>query len=87
MIIVIEIMKFSITQAIVKLSHVIRKAESGEVVTITRHGQPVVTLHPVQQNPNVPKIGSMKGKIEIADNFDELPPEFMLAFRPDPESI
>lgn len=79
-------MKISITQAKAKLSQVIRKAESGEVVTITRHGEPVVTLHPVQQNPNVPKIGSMKGKVDIADDFDELPPKFMAAIQFDQES-
>ncbi len=80
-------MNISITQAKSKFSQVIRKAESGEAVTITRHGEPVFTLHPVQQIPNVPKIGSMKGMIEIADDFDDLPPKFMLAFRLDQESI
>ncbi|MYD77446.1 MAG: type II toxin-antitoxin system Phd/YefM family antitoxin [Gammaproteobacteria bacterium] len=74
-------MNISITQAKAKFSQIIRKAESGESVTITRHGQPVVVLHPVQHTPTVPKIGSMKGKIEITDDFDELPPEFMFAFK------
>ncbi len=73
-------MIISIAQAKAKFSQVIRKAESGEPVIITRHGEPVVTLHAVQHRPNLPKIGSMKGKIEIANDFDELPPEFMSAF-------
>jgi len=79
-------MNISIAQAKAKFSQIIRKAESGESVTITRHGEPVVMLHPVQHNPTVPKIGSMKGKIEIADDFDELPPEFMVAFQSEQQS-
>lgn len=74
-------MRISIAQAKAKFSQIIRKAESGESVTITRHGEPVVILHPVQHSPTVAKIGSMKGKIEIADDFDELPPELMFAFQ------
>ena len=79
-------MNISIAQAKAKFSQIIRKAESGESVTITRHGEPVVILHAVQHNPTVPKIGSMKGKIEIADDFDELPPEFMFAFQSEQQS-
>lgn len=73
-------MNISISQARANFSQIIRKVESGESVTITRHGEPVVTLHAVQQSLNLPKIGSMKGKIEISEDFEELPPEFMSAF-------
>ena len=73
-------MNISIAQAKAKFSQIIRKAESGEPVTITRHDKPVVTLHAVKHRPNMPKIGAIKGKIEIANDFDELPPEFMLGF-------
>ena len=79
-------MNISIAQAKAKFSQIIRKAESGESVTITRHGEPVVILHPVQHSPTVPKIGAMKGKIEIADDFDELPSEFMFAFQSEQQS-
>ncbi len=74
-------MNVSIAQAKAKFSQIIRKAESGESVTITRHGEPVVILHPVQHSPTVLKFGAMKGKIDIADDFDELPSEFMFAFQ------
>ena len=79
-------MNISISQAKANFSQIIRKAESGESVTITRHGEPVVTLRAVQQSLNLPKIGSMKGKIKIADDFDELPPEFMAAFQSEQKS-
>lgn len=79
-------MNIAIAQAKAKFSQIIRKAESGESVTITRHGVPVAMLHAVQNRPTVPKIGSLKGKIEIADDFDELPPEFMFAFQSEQQS-
>lgn len=73
-------MNISITQAKVKFSQIICKVESGESVTITRHGEPVAILNAVQHSPTVPKIGSMKGKIEFADDFDELPRNSCLRF-------
>ncbi len=79
-------MKISISQAKANFSQIIRKAESGESVTITRHGESVVTLRAVQQSLNLPKIGSMKGKIKISEEFEELPPEFMSAFLSDKKS-
>ena len=74
-------MNISITEAKAKFSQVIRKVESGESVTITRHGEPVAILQAVNNSSDVPKIGSMKGKFEITDDFDELPPEFMITFQ------
>ncbi len=79
-------MNISISQAKANFSQIIRKAESGEPVIITRRGVPVVTLHAVQHCSKLPKIGSMKGMIEIADDFDELPPDFMDAILPEKNS-
>ncbi len=79
-------MNVSIAQAKAKFSQIVRKAETGELVTITRHGQPVVIVQAVESEHNLPKIGSMKGKIEIASDFDVLPPNFLSAFLPEPES-
>ena len=79
-------MNISIAQAKAKFSQVIREAELGESVTITRYGKPIVILQAVKNSSNVPKIGSMKGKIEIADDFDELPPEFTLAIQSERKS-
>lgn len=35
-------------------------------------------LHAIGGNEDVPLIGAMKGKIEISDDFDEMPAEFMV---------
>lgn len=63
------------------LSKLISRAESGEDIVIARAGKPAVRLVPVtdEQKPRVP--GGMKGKIWMADDFDDyLPDEFKEAF-------
>ena len=70
-------MQIAIAEAKAKFAELVRKAEAGEPVIITRHGHPVVTLHASGGHEDVPLIGAMKGKIEIADDFDEMPEEFM----------
>ena len=79
-------MYISIVEAKAKFSQVIRNAELGESVTITRYGEPVAILQAEKNCSHVLKAGSMKGKIEIADDFDELPMEFMLAFQSEQKS-
>ncbi|MGQ0485984.1 MAG: type II toxin-antitoxin system Phd/YefM family antitoxin [Hyphomicrobiales bacterium] len=39
---------YTIAQAKDQLSRIVTEAMSGELVTITRHGKPVVTLQPTQ---------------------------------------
>ena len=63
------------------LSKLVDAAQSGEEVVITRRGQPVVKLEPVGVGVLRKSLyGSLKGQIEIADDFDELPDEIAKAF-------
>lgn len=71
-------MQIAIAEAKAKFAELVRKAEAGEPVIITRHGRPVATLHASGGNEDVPLIGAMRGKIEISDDFDEMPEEFMV---------
>ncbi|MBF6618967.1 MAG: type II toxin-antitoxin system prevent-host-death family antitoxin [Patulibacter sp.] len=53
-------------------------AESGEDVTIRRGARPVVRLVPIDA-PDKPRrtvVGALAGQIVIADDFDELCPEW-----------
>jgi prevent-host-death family protein len=45
-------MKISVTEAKGQLTDLVRRAESGEEVVLTRHGQPTVRLAPVIANPD-----------------------------------
>ena len=70
-------MQVTIAEAKAKFSELIRMAEAGEPVILTRYGRPVVELHATGVGVDIPLIGAMKGKIQIADDFDEMPETFM----------
>ena len=45
-------MKISVTDAKAQLTELVRLAEAGEEVVLTRHGQEVVRLAPVKRRPS-----------------------------------
>ena len=63
-------MKVGIYEAKSKLSQMIKLAEEGEEVIITKNGEDVVRLTPVRKKKG-DWIGMYKGKIKIHDNFDD----------------
>lgn len=65
-------------QAKTDLSKLVRRAEEGEEVIITRGGKPIARLVPVRQE-RVP--GSAQGMVHIGDDFDApLPDEILKTF-------
>jgi prevent-host-death family protein len=67
-------MNISIAEAKAKFSELVTRAQSGEEIVLTRHGKAVAIISPLPgQNVKPGRlIGAMKGRIEIADDFDEL---------------
>lgn len=63
-------MSITIAEAKANFAAVIRRAESGEAITLTRHGRPVARIIAVAGEPARPLIGALKGQIMIADDFD-----------------
>lgn len=64
-----------------KLSQLVERAESGEDIVIARNGKPVVRLVPVVSASSLTSIhGRWKGRVSIADDFDELPDDIAQAF-------
>ena len=45
-------MRISVTEAKGQLTELVRRAEAGDEVILTRHGQPAVRLVPVKQVPD-----------------------------------
>lgn len=45
-------MRISVTEAKGQLTELVRRAEAGEEVTLTRHGHPAVRLVPVKAAPD-----------------------------------
>lgn len=65
-----------------QLSRLVDLAEGGEEVIIQRSGRPVARLVPVQaRRPVAEAFGALRGRIELADDFDELPAELGEHFR------
>lgn len=64
-----------------QLSRLIEAAERGEEVVIARAGVPAVRLVPVKHGERRLRTpGRWRGKVTIADDFDELPPDIAAAF-------
>ncbi len=64
----------SIYDAKTRFSQLVNRAENGEEIVISRHGQPVARLVPLatRRADRVP--GSLRGRITIAPDFDTVLP-------------
>jgi antitoxin (DNA-binding transcriptional repressor) of toxin-antitoxin stability system len=71
-------MNVSVAEAKAKFSELLKRAEAGEEIVVTRHGKPVATIGAPKKVQGEKKslLGAMKGKIWIAPDFDELGPEW-----------
>jgi prevent-host-death family protein len=70
----------NIHEAKSQLSKLVERALKGEEVIIARAGKPMVRLVPVRDNDAPRKGGQWKGKVRIAEDFDELPEDIARAF-------
>ena len=65
----------NVHQAKTQLSKLLDQVAAGEEVVIARYGKPVAKLSPVDEHLSPRQPGALKGKIWIADNFDEFDEE------------
>ncbi len=65
----------TITEAKAQLSALIERVIRGEEVIINRAGKPVAVLRPYRPDRRPRKPGRLRGKIRIASDFDDLPPD------------
>ena len=70
----------TITEAKSQLSALIERALKGEEIIIKKAGKPVAVLNKYIPHKVKRKPGALKGKIKIADDFDQLPPEVLSGF-------
>ena len=57
-------------------SGLIKAVEEGEDVIVQRGNEPVARIVPYVAPQGQRKPGALKGQIWIADDFDDIPPEF-----------
>lgn len=70
----------NIHQAKTNLSKLIQQVNAEEDVIIAKAGKPVAKLIAYEQRLKLRKAGLLKGKISIADNFDDEIPEINKLF-------
>jgi prevent-host-death family protein len=67
----------TISEARVQLGRLIDCAQRGDAVVITRHGRSVARLVAAARAPR--QLGSLRGKIRVAEDFDAPLPDDLLA--------
>lgn len=67
--------QYGVHEAKTHFSKLLEKVLAGEEVVITRSGEPVVRLVPVQRRRE-PHFGWARGTVSMADDFDDIPEGF-----------
>ncbi len=70
----------NISEAKAQLSSLIERVTAGEDIIIGKAGKPVARLVRYENNRQQRQPGALKGKIKIAEDFDELPDDIAKAF-------
>ncbi len=70
----------NISDAKAQLSALIEKVLAGQEVIIGKAGKPVAKLVRYERSEKPRRPGALRGKIKIADDFDELPSDIAKAF-------
>jgi prevent-host-death family protein len=70
----------NVHEAKTQLSRLLERVEQGEEIVIGRAGKPVAKLVPYHPVRRPRKPGGWEGKVWMADDFDELPPDLLKAF-------
>lgn len=77
-------MAVNVHEAKTHFSRLLDRVVAGEEIIIARHGKPLARLTAIKKPSGLRKLGGMKGKIWIADDFDApLPRKILAAFRGD----
>jgi len=74
-------MHINIHESNIPLSQLVERVVAGEDIILDSNGKSVAKIVPVQSVSKAPRqLGIWRGKVRIADDFDELPPELARAF-------
>jgi prevent-host-death family protein len=76
-------MTVNIHDAKTHLSRLIARVQKGEEIVLGKAGKPVAKLVPYSESEGPRTPGAWRGRVRIAKDFDELPPEVASAFRGD----
>jgi len=64
-----EIMQIAIAEAKAQFAELIRRAEAGEAIELTRYGRPVARIISAERPVGRPLLGAMKGSFTLPDDM------------------
>ncbi|MFF3392494.1 type II toxin-antitoxin system Phd/YefM family antitoxin [Streptomyces sp. NPDC002669] len=78
--------QYDVHEAKTHFSRILQQVETGEEVVISRAGEPIAKVVPLHPRADRTDYGVLRGRIRIAEDFDELPDDIADAFgmRPRP---
>ncbi len=74
----------TVSEAKAQLSNLLDRVLAGEEVIIGRAGKPVAVLLPYDATRRRRSPGALRGRIRIAEDFDDLPEDIADAFGMEP---
>jgi prevent-host-death family protein len=75
----------NVHEAKTHLSRLLERVAAGEEIVIAKAGRPVARLVAYDESLEPRRPGGWEGRVWMADDFDELPPELLEAFYDDIE--
>ena len=72
-------MRIAVSEAKAQFAELLRRAEAGEEIELTRYGRSVARLVAAGPTSRKSLIGALKGRVEMAADFEELPVDFVKA--------
>ncbi|WP_406421725.1 type II toxin-antitoxin system prevent-host-death family antitoxin [Streptomyces sp. NBC_00873] len=72
--------QYNVHEAKTHFSRILEQVATGEEVVISKAGEPVAKVVPLHPKVRRTGRGSLKGRIHLAADFDELPDEIAAAF-------
>ncbi len=77
------VIQVNIYEAKTQLSALVERAAAGEEIIVAKAGRPLARIVALAPAPGPRQEGALRGKLWIADDFDELPDDLSAAFRGD----
>lgn len=73
-----KVISVTVEEAEARVAELLRRAEAGERIEITRGGKPVVEFAGTveRRKPKLPRIGAFEGQFELPEDWDEIPTGF-----------
>ncbi|MFF1921023.1 type II toxin-antitoxin system Phd/YefM family antitoxin [Streptomyces sp. NPDC058221] len=72
--------QYNVHEAKTHLSRILEQVATGEEVVISKAGEPVAKVVPLRAGVRRTGRGSLRGRIHVPDDFDELPDDVADAF-------